>query len=164
MNGQKSPTVVAFHSPPIPNLPQVGFNRRIQPCRFLLMLAPLGTKSLHLFLKWFVVVFLLCCTDIATGGEHMAVLADLFEGGAFAETGDIGVLPGLLLAAPGMVGIGDLLNIGITEFSPGAVHQGAHITGVDKQYLAAPVAQGLFAAFAVGLVAGEEPQAGGDLG
>src|SRR5690554_6331696 len=61
-----SPTVVSGHSLAIPNLPQVGFNRRIQPCRFLLMLAPLGTKSLHLFLKWFVVVFLLCCTDVAT--------------------------------------------------------------------------------------------------
>src|SRR5690606_36660478 len=76
--------------------------------------------------------------DIATGGGHMAVLADLFEGGAFAETGDIGVLPGLLLAAPGMVRSGDLLNPGITEFSPGAVHQAARTTAGQNRYPAAP--------------------------
>src|SRR5690606_1948187 len=130
----------------------------------LLLLAPLGTESLHLFFKWFAVVLGHFRADIAPGREHMAVLADLFEGGAFAETGDIGVLPGLLLAAPGMVGIGDLLNIGLTELSPGAVHQGAHVAGVDEQHFAAPVAQGLFATLAVGLVAGEEPEAGGNLG
>src|SRR5690625_5002590 len=154
MNGQKSPTVVAFHSPPIPNLPQVGFNRRIQPCRFLLLLSPQGTEALHLVFKWFAVVLSSLGTDIAPGRQHMPMLADLFEGGAFAETGDIGVLPGFLLASPGMVGISDLLNSGITEFSPGAVHQGAHVAGVDEQHFAAPVAQGLFAALAVRLVAG----------
>src|SRR5690554_4327623 len=73
---KRSPSATSRHSPAIPKLPQIGLNRRIQPCRFLLLLAPLGTESLHLFLKWFVVVFLLCCTDVATRREHMAVLAD----------------------------------------------------------------------------------------
>src|SRR5690625_1910510 len=63
-----------------------------------------------------------------------------------------------------MVGIGDLLNIGFTELTPGAVHKGAHVAGVDKQYLAASVAQGFLAALAVGFVTGQKPQTSGDLG
>src|SRR5690625_4587303 len=103
----------------------------------------------------------------------MAVLADFFQGGGFAEAGDVLVdiwIPAFAgmtvegFTAPEVVGVGDLLNIGITELSPGAVHQGAHVAGVDEQHFAAPVAQGLFAALAVRLVAGQEPQAGGDLG
>src|SRR5690625_4434652 len=147
----------------IPSLPQIGLDRRIQPRRFLLLLAPLGTESLHLFFKWFAVVFLFCCTDVSAGCQHMAVLADLFEGGAFAETGDIGVLPGVLLAAPGMVGIGDLLDIGLTELTPGAVHQRAHLTGINKQDFTTAVAQSLLATLAVGLVTGKKPQTSGNL-
>src|SRR5690554_100971 len=71
-----SSTRTVGHSFAIPKLLQVGFNRRIQPRSFSLLLAPLGCEALHLLFKWFVVVFLLCCTDVATRREHMAVLAD----------------------------------------------------------------------------------------
>src|SRR5690625_620832 len=60
-----SPTVVSVHSPSIPKLLEVRLNHRIQPRRFLLLLAPLGTESLHLFFKWFAVIVLFCCADVS---------------------------------------------------------------------------------------------------
>src|SRR5690625_2346109 len=158
-----SSTRTVGHSFAIPKLPQVGFDRRIQPRRFLLLFTPLGTESLHLFCKWFAIVFLFRRAHIAAGGEHMAVLADLLQRRGLAEAGHVGVFARVLLASPSMVGIGDLLNIGFTEFAPGAVHQRAHVAGVDKQHFAAPDAQSLLAALAIGLVAGQEPEAGRDL-
>jgi len=45
-----------------------------------------------------------------------------------------------IFAAPEVVGIGDLLNISIAEFAPGAFHQRTHVAGIDEQHLAASVA------------------------
>src|SRR5690606_13512828 len=106
-------SAVWAHSPAIPKLLQVGFDRRIQPRRFLLLFTPLGTESLHLFFKWLAIIFLFRRAHIAAGGEHMAVLADLVQRGRLAEAGHVGVFARVLLASPSMVGSGDLLDVGL---------------------------------------------------
>src|SRR5690606_2864393 len=92
--------------------------------------------------------------------EHVVVLADLVQRGRLAEAGHVGVFARVFLTAPGVVGVGDLFDFLIGQFAPGAVHHHAHVAGVDEQHLPAAVAQALTGV----LVAGQEPQAGGDLG
>ena len=54
-------------------------------------LAQLRDESLHLVLERIAVVRLWFRADVADGGEHVAVFAYFFQGGAFAEAGDVGV-------------------------------------------------------------------------
>ena len=62
------------------------------------------------------------------------------------------------LAAPGVIGIGDTINVLVGQLAVGAVHHTAELTCVDEEHLAAAVAE-----LAVLLVTRQEPQAGGDL-
>ena len=50
-----------------------------------------GGEFLHLVGKGFVVIFDLFGTDVAAGGEYVAMLGDFGEGDAAAEAGDVGV-------------------------------------------------------------------------
>ncbi len=75
-----------------------------------------------------------------------------------AEAGHVGVLARVLVAAPGVVGAGDLRDVGVGQLAVHAVDHRAELAGVDEERLAAPVAEA-----AVLLVAGEEPEADRDL-
>ena len=58
---------------------------------FGLLLSQLRDKALHLGLERLAVVLLRFRADVATGGQYIAVLAYVCQGGAFAEAGDVGV-------------------------------------------------------------------------
>ena len=120
---------------------EVGFDGRVQPGRFGLLLPPLRGETDHLLLEWFAVVLLGFHADVASGRENVAVLARLFQIRALAETGNVGVLlPGLfLLSPPGVVGVGDTADVLVGQLAVGTVDHPAHLAGVDKQYLARPV-------------------------
>ena len=96
--------------------------------------------------------------DVASGGEHVAVLAHLLEGRALAEPGDIGVLAPFLLAAPGVVGVGDALDVVVAQLAVRAVDHVPQIARVDEEHLVAAVVATAVA------VLGEEPETGGYLG
>ena len=70
---------------------QVFLDSGIQQPRFGLLLTPLGGEAGHLLLEGFAVVLLGGGADVAAGGEDVAVLVDLLEGGALAEAGDVGI-------------------------------------------------------------------------
>src|SRR5690606_12414839 len=145
-NADKSGFSFTISGLPKSKIFEVDLDRRIQPRRFLLLLAPLRAESLHFVGKGFAIVLGDFGADVSARGEYMAVLADFFQHRRLAEAGD--VLVGLwipafarmtvkIFTAPEVVGIGDLLNIGTAEFAPGAVHQRVHVAGVDEQHLAA---------------------------
>ena len=75
-----------------------------------------------------------------------------------AEAGHVGVLARVLVAAPGVVGAGDLRDVLVGQLAVHAVDHRAQLAGVDEERLAAPVAEA-----AVLLVAREEPEADRDL-
>ena len=77
----------------------------------------------------------------------------------FAKPRNVSVFPRFRLAAPRMVGIGDAGDILVGEFAPRPVHQTPELAGVDEQRLAPTVPPPLAGV----LVAGEEPQTGGNL-
>ncbi len=91
----------------------------------------------------------------------MFMLADFVQLGGMAKARHI-LIPFALL--PGMEGIGDFLDVVRGEVAQYAVFHVAHLAGVDKQGLTAPVAFLLVQREAVLLVAGQEPDAGGNLG
>src|SRR5699024_9918312 len=77
---------------------EIGFNGGVQFGGFGLLLPPAGDEPLHFFVEGFAVVFLFGGADVAAGGEHVAVLADFFQVGRFAESGDVPVFAGALCA------------------------------------------------------------------
>src|SRR3990170_473349 len=77
--------------PAIPKLLQVGGNRNIQLRRFGLLFAQCRGETLHLFPERFAVILGGFRADVATGGEHVAVLANLIERRAFAEASYVAV-------------------------------------------------------------------------
>lgn len=84
---------------------------------------------------------------------------DIFECGGFAEAGPVFVGAVFGFAAPGVVGAGDFGDFIGGELPVGAVDEGAHVAGIDKEGFAPAVS---IAAFVVGCFgAGEEPEAGG---
>src|SRR3990172_4160069 len=138
----------------IPKLLQVGRYSGIQLRGPGLLLAQRRGEPLHLLLERLAVVLGSLGANIAAGREHVAVLADVLQFGALAEAGHVGVLARILVAAPGVVGAGDLRDVGIKQLAVHAVGHGAELARVDEERLAAPVAEA-----AVPLVAGEEPEA-----
>ena len=95
---------------------------------------------------------------VAAGREHVAVLADVVELRGLAEAGHVGVLARVLVAAPSVIGAGDLRDVLVGQLAVHAIHHRAHLARVDEERLAAPVAEA-----AVLLVAREEPQTDGNL-
>ena len=101
----------------------------------------------------------------------MLMLADVVQFGGIAKAGDVlialwipafaGMTVGVL---PGMEGVGDFLDVVRREVAQYAVFHVAHLAGVDEQEFAAPVALLLVQCETVLLVAGQEPDAGGNLG
>ena len=88
----------------------------------------------------------------------MAVFPNLLERGALAEAGNVRVLAGVFLAAPGVVDIGDAGDIVAVQLTVGAVHHPTQLAGVDEQDLAPPLAVS-----AASAVPGQEPEADGYL-
>ncbi len=96
---------------------------------------------------------------------------DLFQLGRLAEAGLVGVFADTFFAPPGVVGAHDAadvavrrrvaLGVGAGEHPQHTGLQGAHLTGVDKQGLAAAVAAAVLDV-APGLVATYKPQADGN--
>ena len=76
----------------IPKLLQVGGDGGVKLGGLGLLLAQRRSEPLHFLLEGLTVVLLRLGTDVASGREHVAVLADLFERRALAEAGDVGVL------------------------------------------------------------------------
>lgn len=70
---------------------QIFRNRTVQPARLFLLLPPLVCQLRHFLLERDAVIGLRLSADVAAGGEDMAVFADLFEAGALAEAGGVGV-------------------------------------------------------------------------
>src|SRR5690606_33939467 len=101
------------------------------------------------------VVLLRLGADVAAGREHVAVLAYVIERRALAEPGHVGVFAGALLAAPGVVGVGDPGDVHVGQLAVGAVHHAAELSSVYEEHVAAAVAE-----LAVLAVAREEPEAG----
>ena len=139
---------------------EVGLDLVVEALGFGALVAPLGGEAGHFFGEGFAVVGLGFDADVAAGGEDVSVRADFVERGAFAEAGDVLVLVGALGAAPGVVGVGDAAQLVVAQVAVGAVEHMAEFAGVDKEYFAASVAQ----LFGRAAAAGEEPEAGGDLG
>ncbi len=69
------------------------------------------------------------------------MLADVLQGGGFAKACHVGIVSRALFSTPGVVGVCDLLNLLIRQFTPGAIHQHAQRTGIHQQHLPASVAQ-----------------------
>ena len=84
---------------PKPQPRQVFLDGRVQLRGFGLLFPPLGGQALHLLFKRLAVLFLRFRPDVAAGGKNVTVLADLIQGGALAEAGNVGVgLSPLVLA------------------------------------------------------------------
>jgi hypothetical protein len=64
------------------------------------------------------------------------VLLDFRRGRGVAEARHVLVLPGLFLAAPGVIGVGDLLDVFVGQFAVDAVHQCPQLAGVNEERLA----------------------------
>ena len=154
-----SPIRYSLHSPSIAQLLQVFCDCCVELCDLGLLLAKLRHQPLHLLLEGLSVVFDLGCADVATGSEHIAVFTDVFDGRALAESGHVLVLfVAVLVPAPGMIGVGNLLNLLVSQFAVGPVHHAPHLARIDEEDLAAAVTEA-----PVLFVPCQEPQAGGDL-
>src|SRR6266571_2193719 len=115
----------------ITQLPQVGLDGGIQSAGFGHLLAQRGGEPLHLLLERLAVVLLRLGTDVASGREHVAMLADPLQRGAVAEAGNVLVRARVLLAAPGMVGAGDAGDLLVRQLAVRAIYQPAELAGVD---------------------------------
>src|SRR5579864_3539367 len=136
-----SSRVTSRHSSAIPKFLQVGGDGGVQLGSLGLLLAQRRDEPLHLLLERFAVVLDGLGADVAARREHVAVLADVLQRGAFAEAGRVGIHARVLVAAPGVVGAGDLRDVGIRQLAVYTVGHGAELAGVDEQRLAAPVAE-----------------------
>ena len=84
---------------------------------------------------------------------------DFFEFYGFAEAGFIGISGLRGFGFPGVVAVRDFFNFLSRQFLVDAVNQDAHFVGINEEGFAAAVA-----AFGILFVAGEKPEADGDLG
>ena len=88
----------------------------------------------------------------------MAVRRDFGGAGRLAEARDVFVFARAFLSPPRMVGRHDLLNVSVCQLAVDAVDQRSQLSGIDKQRLALA-----FAAFGLGFVLRQKPQANRDL-
>src|SRR6266508_5416261 len=124
----------------IPEVLQVGGDGGVKFRSFGLLLAQRLGEPLHLVLERFAVVLQRLCADVATRREHVAVLSDFLQRRCLAEAGYVGVLPRVLLAAPGVVGAGDTGDVFVGQLAVGAIHHAAELAGVEEEYMAAAIA------------------------
>src|SRR5450756_949016 len=143
----------------IPELPQVGGDGGILVGSLGLLVPQRYGEPPHLLVERLVVLLGGRGAHEAARREHVAVLADLVERGGPTETGHVGVLAPALVAAPGVVRAGDLRDVLVGELAVRAIHQRAHLAGIDEEGLAAAITEA-----AVASVGGEEPEADRDLG
>ena len=132
------PDCTTAQAPPTlaePQAPQVRLDRLVELRGLGLLLAPLSAEAGHLLREGLAVVRLRLGADVASGGEHVAVLAHLIERRALAETGDVGVLRRTLLPTPGVVGGGDAGDVVVAQFAVGAVHHIPELARVDEENL-----------------------------
>src|ERR1035437_4615081 len=148
---QTSPMASSRHSLPIPELPQVGVDQLVEAGRFGLLLAEGGGPAGHLVVQRVGVLFRRFRADVSAGSEDVAVASDLVEPGGLSEAGDVRVFGRVGIAAPGVVGAGDLGDVGVGQFAVSSIGHRAELSGVDEERLAASVAEA-----AVALVAGEK--------
>jgi hypothetical protein len=69
------------------------------------------------------------------------MLAHFLQRRALAEAGYVRILAGILLAAPGVVGVGDAGDIFVGQLAVGAVSHAPELAGVDKEQMAAAVTE-----------------------
>src|SRR5450759_358002 len=133
---------------------QVGQDCLVKLSRLLHLLSQFGDQTRHLVLERLVVLLNFSRTDVSARRENVVMLADILDGRGLAEAGDILVLlVTVLIASPGMVGVGYLANVLLCELPVHAVYHRAELASIDKQRLAAAVAK-----VSVLLVARDEPE------
>src|SRR5438128_146099 len=125
----------------IPKLPQVNCDQSIQLRYFSLLLPKGRSESSHPLFERFIVLLGHCCADVTAGREHMAMIADIVERGRLAEAGHVRVLARVLVAAPGMIGAGDLCDVLVAQFAMHAINQHSHLACVDEQRFATAIAE-----------------------
>src|SRR5688572_12746014 len=104
-------------SAPISKLFQVGSDGGIQLRGLDLLLAQHRGEPLHLLLERLAVVLGGLGTDVPSGCEHMAMLADVIELCGLAETRHVGVLARVLVATPGVIGAGNLGKVVVSQLA-----------------------------------------------
>ena len=101
-------------SQPLQVLPNSLFqSRTLRKLRFQFLRQPL-----HLLLERLTIILYCFSADIPTGRENIAVLLDFFELGCLAEAGDVFILL-FQITAPGVVGIGDTLDLFVGKIPGG---------------------------------------------
>ncbi len=100
---------------------QVAPNPRFQPCRLGKLFPQRLRQACHLLGERLPVILDISRPDIASRGQNEAVLFDGRQLRRIAETSDILVLASPFLAPPGVVGASDFLDVGIGQFTVGAV-------------------------------------------
>src|SRR5439155_11786515 len=122
------------------------------------LLAQRTSEVFHLLFEWLAVVLDGLRTHIPAGREDVTVLSDVIELRGNAEAGHVCVLARAFITAPGVVGAGDLCDICVAEFEVHAIYHRAELASVDEECCSTAVVKA-----AVLLVAGDEPEANGDL-
>src|SRR5579883_3081567 len=149
-----SPIEARRHSPAIPQLLQIGRDRRVELRRLRLLLPQRRDEPRHLLLERLSIILLRLRPHVPPRREHVAVLAHLLQRRALAEAGDICVLALLLLAPPGVVSPRDPSDVLIRELPVRAVDHAPHLPGIDEQDLPAPIPE-----LSILPIPREEPQA-----
>ena len=156
----------------IADILKISPNDFVEFSGLLHLLAQLSCQTRHLILERLAVFFNIGRADIATRGKDMAVSADLVERSGFAETGYVLVsreaalffkhrvcfsASNIALCSPRVIGIGNLFNIIIGQFTMNAVNHCAKFAGVDEEHMPPPVTE------APSSYRSNEPEADGDL-
>src|SRR5574341_758836 len=100
MLAQTSWRVTVFHSLVIPQPLQVGLDGSVELVGLGRLLAQLCGEPLHLLVKRLAVVLDRFSTDVAAGGEDIAVGGNVLRRHSFAEAGKVFVFSSVLLASP----------------------------------------------------------------
>ena len=111
------------------------------------------TLEIHLqccesFDKWGAFILSIHRTNISTRRQYMAVGHDIFDVSTLAEAGNLLVA---FPSTPSVIGVANFGDVLVRKLLPCPIHQRAKLASVDKQHLAAPVAQ-----FAAGVLVARE--------
>src|ERR1700675_2039897 len=106
----------SFHSLTIPKLLEVDGNGCIKLLGFAGLISQSRSKPFHLLFERLPIVFNLQGTDIPTWRERVTVLTDVFQRRSFAETGHVGIGPGILVTAPSMISSSNRRHVAIAKF------------------------------------------------